>query len=187
MVKPGVVDAPFYRLEDVIGQETKRALVLDQAIEHEQIRSPLLVKRGEAVAVYARAAGIQVRTTGRVTQDGGRGDLIVVESMETRERFFARVSGIHEVEIYADTSEAAGVADTGGRSEEAMLTVATLRGARDRDAKRAVLARAPAAPAGRSIARQAARNNAREIDAAQQKVLREVKQLKRMSAEGGNR
>lgn len=187
MVKPGVVDAPFYRLEEVIGQETKRALVLDQAIEHEQIRSPLLVKRGEAVAVYARAAGIQVRTTGRVTQDGGRGDLIVVESISTRERFFARVTGIHEVEVYAETSEAAGVADTAGHSEEAMLNVAALRQTRDRATHQTGIARAPAAPGARTAARQAIRHNAREIGDAQQQAFREVERLKRTSAEGGDR
>jgi flagella basal body P-ring formation protein FlgA len=186
MVKPGVVDTPFYRLDEVIGQETKRALVLDQAIEHEQIRSPLLVKRGEAVAVYARAAGIQVRTTGRVNQDGGRGDLIVVESLDTRERFFARVTGIHEVEVYAEPSEAAGVADTAGRSEEAMLNVAALRDARDRGARQTGLARAPAAPGRGPIARRAAAENAREIDAAQQRAFREVERLKRTSSMGGN-
>lgn len=105
-LKPGRIDSPFYRLEEVIGKETKRAIVAGQALDEDDLRSPLIVRRGDAVTVYARSAGIRVRTDGRATEDGSRGDLIVVQSMMTPDKFRARVSGIREVEVFAQASEA---------------------------------------------------------------------------------
>lgn len=108
-IKPGRIDSPFFKLEEVVGQETKRAIVVGQAFDEDDLRSPLLVRRGDAVTVYARSAGIRVRTPGRANEDGSRGDVIVVESILNRERFHARVSGIREVEVYAEAAEAATV------------------------------------------------------------------------------
>ncbi len=108
-LKPGRIDSPFYRLQEVIGKETKRAIVAGQPLDEDDLRSPLIVRRGDAVTVYARSAGVRVRTDGRATEDGSRGDLIVVQSMMTPDKFRARVSGIREVEIFAQASEAATV------------------------------------------------------------------------------
>ena len=52
------------------------------------------MKRGEEIAVYARGGGIQVRTVARARQDGARGELIGVESLEAKEPFDAVVTGI---------------------------------------------------------------------------------------------
>jgi flagella basal body P-ring formation protein FlgA len=116
-------DLPFHALDEVVGKETKRALVEGQAIEQDDLRSPILVRRGDAVHVYARSAGIQVHVQARAQEDGSRGDLIVVESINlNRERFMARVSGIHEVEVFAqaaDAEAAAGMASTEARPPKA--------------------------------------------------------------------
>ena len=105
------------RLEDVVGQEAVRSLPLGQVMTRELVRSPILVKRGDPVTVYARAAGIQIRTTARARDEGGQGDLITVESMLNRQMFFARVTGWQEVEVYARPIEAATAA--GGKTGEA--------------------------------------------------------------------
>lgn len=110
-------DFPFHRLDEVIGQETKRAIVEGQVLKQNDLRSPLLVRRGDAVAVFARSAGIQVRTTARAQEDGSKGDLILVESMLNRERFMARVTGIHEVDVFAQAADAdAATGDSDRRS-----------------------------------------------------------------------
>lgn len=98
-------DNPFYRLEDVVGLQTVGAIVEGQVLDRADVRSPLLVRRGDAVTVFSRSGGIQVRTTARAHEEGGRGDLITVESMLNRQRFFARVTGIHEVEVFAHAVE----------------------------------------------------------------------------------
>jgi flagella basal body P-ring formation protein FlgA len=100
------VEDPFYRLEDLIGQQAIGAIVEGQVFDRADVRAPLLVRRGDAVTVYARSAGVQVRTTARAQEEGSRGDLITVESMLNRQRFFARVTGIHEVEVFAHALEA---------------------------------------------------------------------------------
>ena len=48
------------------------------------IRRPVVVRRGDAVTLYARSAGLRVRTTVRAREDGGVGDLITVESLDDR-------------------------------------------------------------------------------------------------------
>ena len=49
-----------------------------------QVRSPLLVRRGERVSVRARAAGVAVRTYAMAQQDGSLGDLVQVQASKAR-------------------------------------------------------------------------------------------------------
>jgi flagella basal body P-ring formation protein FlgA len=61
----------------------------------------VLVKRGEVITISSQAGGIRVRTTARAREDGARGDLVQVESLETRERFEVRVVGPREAAVFA--------------------------------------------------------------------------------------
>lgn len=99
----------FGRVEDVVGQELRRSIGAGQVLTQGDLRPPILVRRGDPVTVYARSPGIQVRTTARAAEDGALGDLITVESLSDRKRFFASVSGIQEVEIYARAAAAGSV------------------------------------------------------------------------------
>jgi hypothetical protein len=52
--------------------------------------------------VFSYAAGIQVKTLARVTEDGARGDMVMVESIKNRRDIYrARVTGTQRVEVYA--------------------------------------------------------------------------------------
>ncbi|HVX15069.1 MAG TPA: flagellar basal body P-ring formation chaperone FlgA [Pirellulales bacterium] len=124
-------DLLFHTLDEVVGQQARRAVVDGQPIKQDDIQLPLLVRQGDAVAVYARSSGIQVRTTGRAQEDGSKGDLIVVESMLTRERFMARVSGIHEVEVFAQVADAD--AATGGERTSLALKPANRKAAQGKN------------------------------------------------------
>jgi flagella basal body P-ring formation protein FlgA len=66
-----------------------------------QVRSPLLVRKGERVTVRARAGSVVARTYGTVQQDGSLGELVQVQALEGRERYAARVSGFRELEVFA--------------------------------------------------------------------------------------
>ncbi len=92
---------PIRSVEEVVGQEVTRAVASGATLDRRAVRPPQLVRRGEVVTVYARAAGIQVRTHARAREDGAEGDLIHVESITERSTFLARVSGVREVEVYA--------------------------------------------------------------------------------------
>ena len=94
-------------LEAVVGQETTQAIVAGRQVDRGAIRAPIVVKQGEVVTVYARSSGVTVRTTGRARDTGSVGDLITVESLLDRKAYFARVSGIQEVEVYARAVTAA--------------------------------------------------------------------------------
>ena len=62
------------------------------------------------MSVRARAAGVVVRTYATARQDGSMGDLISVQSLETKGRFAARVSGLRELEVFAGGTSAVEVA-----------------------------------------------------------------------------
>ncbi len=96
----------FHSVAEVVGKETTRAIPKGKVLPQESVRSPLLVRRGEVVTVYARNAGICVRTLGRARDNGSLGELVAVESLQDRTTYFARVSSAREVEVYARSAKA---------------------------------------------------------------------------------
>lgn len=105
----------IYSLDQAIGKETTRSIPAGKLVTTDAIQSPLYVRRGEIVTVYAHAAGIRIRTQGRARDDGGNGTLVAVESLDTREAFFARVCGVREVEVFARAARVAHAEPPAGR------------------------------------------------------------------------
>ncbi len=101
----------LYNLEQAVGKETRRAIPAGKVLAADSIQAPVYVRRGEIVTVHAYAGGIRIRTQARARDAGSDGELVGVESLDTRELFFARVCGIREVEVFA---RAARVSDTAG-------------------------------------------------------------------------
>lgn len=91
----------FHRVEDVVGQEAATAIGAGRPLARNAVRQPLLVRRGEVVTVFARAAGISVRVMARARDDGSLGDGVAVESMLDRSVYYARVSGLRQAEVFA--------------------------------------------------------------------------------------
>lgn len=85
----------------VVGMELLYAINEGQMINLSQLRKPLLIKRGEVIRVRARAAGVQITTTARATEDGALGDIVMVESLENRKKYPTHVTGSQQVEVYA--------------------------------------------------------------------------------------
>jgi flagella basal body P-ring formation protein FlgA len=110
----GKADDAFHSLEDVLGMEAARSISAGSALEPKMVRRPVLVERGELVTVVARSGGIRVRTTARAKEDASLGDLVAVESLESRKEYFARVCGPQEVEVYARPSGAERIAAAEG-------------------------------------------------------------------------
>jgi flagella basal body P-ring formation protein FlgA len=99
--------APLTTIDELIGMEAGRAIPIGDVIYSDQVRAPLLVKRGEQVTVVAQGGGIRVRTAARAAQEGARGELVQVESLETKEKYDARVTGLREVSVLAPPRSAA--------------------------------------------------------------------------------
>jgi flagella basal body P-ring formation protein FlgA len=101
-VKPGSPQrVTFESLDEVVGKEAARTIAAGQTLDNQSVRSPLFVKRGDVVDVFARAGGVQVSTKARAREEGSHGDLINVELLSDRRPLIARVCGIQEVEILA--------------------------------------------------------------------------------------
>ena len=97
-------------LEAVIGQEAVQGIRPDSIVQTNQIRTPVIVRRNARVSVRARAAGVSVRTYAMAQQDGGMGDLVMVQSLASKERYAARVIGVRELEIFTAGASAAELA-----------------------------------------------------------------------------
>jgi flagella basal body P-ring formation protein FlgA len=103
-------DTVFGSIESVVGLEIVRPVAAGAVMTAAVARKPVLVQRGEVVTVHAYSSGVHLKTTARSRQSGSEGDLIEVESLTDRARYFARVSGAQQVEVFA----AAGRVESGG-------------------------------------------------------------------------
>jgi flagella basal body P-ring formation protein FlgA len=91
-------------LEQLVGMEARQAIQMGDVILADHVQAPLLVKRGEEITVVSHSGGIRVRTTARARQDGSRGQLVQVESLESKERYDVRVTGQRQGAIFAAAS-----------------------------------------------------------------------------------
>lgn len=98
---------PVDSVEKIIGMEARQAIKAGDTVFTNQVSPPLLVKRGEDITVLSRGGGIRVRTMARAVQDGARGDLVQVETLDKKDRYDARVTGTREVVVFSPTRPAA--------------------------------------------------------------------------------
>lgn len=88
-------------LAGAVGMEARRSISEGSILQKSQLSAPLLVERGETVTVFARTAGITVRTFAVARQDGAQGELVQAETLDRKDRITARVSGRRELEVLA--------------------------------------------------------------------------------------
>jgi flagella basal body P-ring formation protein FlgA len=91
----------LHAVEDAIGHELVRPVGTGSPVAYDSLRAPLAVHRGEVVTVYAQSGAVRIRTNARSRDEGSVGELVAVESLLNRSTYYARVSGIREVEVYA--------------------------------------------------------------------------------------
>jgi flagella basal body P-ring formation protein FlgA len=73
----------FSDKDQLLGKETRRRLQQGQVITPNQVKAPLLVKRGEQVELIARSELFAVRMNGKAMMDGARGDRIRVKNLSS--------------------------------------------------------------------------------------------------------
>lgn len=93
-------------VEEVVGYEAVHAIPEGRPIGSDELRSPIMIRRGEVVTVYARSPGVRIKTVARARQEGSLGELIELESMQDRKCYIARVSGFQEAEVFARAMDA---------------------------------------------------------------------------------
>lgn len=92
----------------VIGQRAKRVISAGALVEMENLESVPLVLRGQLVTIISEVAGIRVVTTGKAAQDGRRGEVIKVRSVDDKKvEFDAIVTAPGQVRIGIDPKDEA--------------------------------------------------------------------------------
>ena len=89
-VEPGVSPAA---MADVLAATARGRVEAGGVIETRHIETPLAVKKGDLVAVDCLSGSVAVRRTARARAAGREGDVIEVQTLESRKSFRARVSG----------------------------------------------------------------------------------------------
>jgi flagella basal body P-ring formation protein FlgA len=88
-------------MESIVGKEARQPLQVGEMVFTDQVQLPVMVKRGDRITVASKGGGISVRTSARALQEGATGDLIQVESPESKQRYDARVTGLREAAVFA--------------------------------------------------------------------------------------
>jgi flagella basal body P-ring formation protein FlgA len=100
----------MFSLDSAVGKEAVQGLRADSLLLANQVRSPLLVRRGDRVSVRVRAGGVTVRAFAVAQQDGSAGDLVALQNAEGKERYTAVVRGLRELEVFAAGASAVDIA-----------------------------------------------------------------------------
>jgi flagella basal body P-ring formation protein FlgA len=99
--KQRITDAVAREINGVIDMELTQPLKQGQPLKVNMLRHPILVHRNELITVISRAPGVQAQLTAKATQQGSMGELVIVQSLSTREKYPARVSGHKQAEVFA--------------------------------------------------------------------------------------
>ncbi len=93
---------PLDDLSLLTGQHAAATLREGTVLRVDHVAPDVLVKRGDLVTVAAVNGSLVVRTVGRASEDGVMGDLIAVRHEQTRETFYAVVSGPRQATVTRD-------------------------------------------------------------------------------------
>lgn len=74
----------FTNKQDLLGMQVKRSLSQGRVITPNQIQPPLLVKRGEKIALIAGSSSFSVRMSGEALSDGAQGEHIRVKNLSSK-------------------------------------------------------------------------------------------------------
>jgi flagella basal body P-ring formation protein FlgA len=96
----------FDAVEQLVGMEARQSIAAGDVVLANQVQLPVLVKRGELIAITSQSGRIRVRTTARARQDGSRGDCIEVESPGSKERYDVCVVGTREASLVVESQTA---------------------------------------------------------------------------------
>ena len=89
----GDAERTFTETADVIGKRARAPLREGAVIQANDLVEELLIERGDLVTVSAIRGRLVVRTVARATEDASLGEAVALRRDDTRETFYATVSG----------------------------------------------------------------------------------------------
>jgi flagella basal body P-ring formation protein FlgA len=109
-------DRCFTEVQDLIGKELKRSMSTQQVVLRQDVGSPTLIHSGDAIKLEVIAGSLVVETNGKAIESGGLDDLIHVESLDSRKRLLARVTGERVVEVVSQGTSSKNLNKNSSRS-----------------------------------------------------------------------
>lgn len=88
-------------VQDALGLETSRSVAEGSPLSPDMLRPVFLVKKGEQVTLRSIAAGVTISVNVKALSDGLKGEVITVETLDTKEKLQARVTANKALEMYA--------------------------------------------------------------------------------------
>ena len=85
-------------IEAAVGLASRRAVRRGDIVRHELLRTPTLVRRGDAVQIVAQREQVTVSMAGEALESGARGDVVRVRNARTGKVIRARVTDAGAVE-----------------------------------------------------------------------------------------
>jgi flagella basal body P-ring formation protein FlgA len=82
-----------------VGMELKRQLSNGVPLTASMIRKPKIIKRGQQVAIIARAGGMEVRMTGKALAHGAVGDRILVLNLKSKKKVEGTVTSSGDIRV----------------------------------------------------------------------------------------
>ena len=76
----GLFARPFYRVEDVVGQQVSRSIAVNEALTQRNLDRPMIMRRGSAVVLVYETSAVRVETPGTAEENGRAGELIQVKN-----------------------------------------------------------------------------------------------------------
>lgn len=82
-----------------IGKILKQPLIAGAPVQPKQLKSPLVIRRGEAVKIVVKTPSFQVAMQGVALSDGKQGQMIKIRNLQSKRVIEARVVGPQQVQI----------------------------------------------------------------------------------------
>lgn len=87
----GLQARPFYRIDDVVGQQVARAIPVNETLTQKRLERPTVVRRGSAVVLVYETGTLRVETPGIAEDNGRTGELIQVKNSASGKLLRGRV------------------------------------------------------------------------------------------------
>jgi flagella basal body P-ring formation protein FlgA len=82
---------PFYRLDEVVGQQASRAIPVNETLTHRNLDPPTVMRRGHAVVLVYENGGVRVEAPGTAEENGRAGAVIQVKNPSSGKLLRGRV------------------------------------------------------------------------------------------------
>jgi len=87
------------QMETMLGLEVRKAVYAGHSVTLAHLGPPTLVQRNEIVVMAYHDGGLGIRTEGRALTRGGKGEVVEIMNLTSRQTVRATVIGLRQVEV----------------------------------------------------------------------------------------